>query len=157
MKNKLILFYLISTFLLVSCNDKASNKVYAKLLIRSPYGCTHVLTINELGIGKIVAGEEEGYSKDFTVFENIIRDEAFSVKNEDDLKSINKIINDLKEKELYTTSRSKDAFHYELYVFGEKKIEAYGRKSEIFNNLSKILSKHYPFEIDYTCEKYVEN
>jgi len=157
MKNKLKLFCLMSTFLLVSCSDVTSNKNYAKLLFRSPYGCSHTLIFNESGIGKIVAGEENEYSKDFTVFESIIRDEVFSIKKEDDLKSIHKIINDLEGKKLYTTSRPKDAFHYELYIAGEKKIDAYGRKSEVFNNLSEILSKHYPFEIDYTCEKYISN
>ncbi len=149
--------------IITSCNFSNKGKTsdfeepYIKLLIRSPYGCTHVISVDENGKGKIKAGTEINNLTDFKGFGENLKDSKFAIDNKNDLQSLNDLANTIRDKELLKTDRPKDAVHYELYILGTKKIDAYGRKSEQVNYLRDMLSKHYPFEIDYSCESYIEN
>lgn len=152
MKPANIIFILLFTVVL-SCNQKETT-INSKLLLRSPFGCTHIIEIQSNGEYKITAGYERNYMESFTNFEEIIKEDNFKINNPNDLDSINNLILFLTDKDIIKTKRAKDVLHYELYINTEKKVDAYARKSEEINLLRDIITRHYPFTVDYFCNSY---
>lgn len=120
---------------------------------RSPYGCSHQVTIKENGEGIIEIGRESNYDKEELIFEQIIKKEEFKVNNKDlgDLKElISSISVPLKKVAV------NDGFRYSLISNHNQLIDVYGESPIVINEISTILKNYYSFEIDYFCEKYLE-
>ncbi|WP_412985777.1 hypothetical protein [Pontimicrobium sp. IMCC45349] len=135
-----------------SCVKNKNEEDFIKLLMRSPYGCTHLITIDKEGNGQIIAGEEQSYDSPFTELDYIIKESGISIGDLKDLEQLIEIAEKLDKQSLQSTKRPKDAMHYEVFVKGVKKIDAYARKSKEVNSIKDIFVKYFPFEVDYFCE-----
>lgn len=159
MKKHLKSIFVAAILILASCNPKTDQKSkdsYMKILLQSPFGCTHLITLDESGKGEIIAGEDIDLNRESFSFKQIIKRGDIDISGKNDLNMLNEIITSIKDKNLEKSERPKDVSHYELFILGERKIDAYGRESSTFNSIIDIISKNYPFEMDYTCENYIK-
>lgn len=156
--NNMIFLLIIST--MVSCNlqekDKSkSDGKSSKIIVRNPYGCVNVIEFNENGFGKVAYGSvsstNNSYNEEFKGLDQVVKESDFKIDSKKDLDSLNLIVEETTNKGLEKNSRVHDAYRFELFVVGTKRVDMY-KESETINHLLGILSKHFPFKVDYTCE-----
>lgn len=131
------------------CDDDRS--ICVKLTLRSPGGCAHIIEMGRDGNGVITKGMIDSYDKEDYAFEQIDKEENFSISNDEDLKRIKSIIIKLHDSEPIQGAKGFDAAHAELYISGRKMIDAYKSRPEAYQQINDILSKYLPFQIDQGC------
>lgn len=122
-----------------------------KILIRSPGNCVHLILFDEVGNGKLIFGTvstmTQQYTEEFKSFDQVVKEADFKINSKQSLDSI-KII--LAKVDKISSPHRDDAYRWELFSAGIKKIDEYG-KSETIINLLTVLAQFFPFKIDLTC------
>lgn len=163
------IFLSLIALVLLSCNllgQKEKNQTthsaqlslkdssISKILIRSPGNCVHVILLDKSGNGRLIFGTvstmKQLYTEDFKEFDYIVKEANFKINSKLSLDSVNSILSNLTHDDLITSPKRDDAYRWELFLYGIKEIDEYG-KSQTIMDLLTILSKHLPFKIDFTC------
>ena len=140
-----LLFLLIS-----SCNSKES--IY-KLLIRSPYECTHFFEFNKKGAINYKVGLDNNSKSEFKNFQELFNSKNIIINKREE-KRVDSIIKSIK---FFKGKYVKDAFHYQLYVDENLLIDSYGNQSKSIDEIRSIIEKSYPKKIDYHCDEFYKD
>lgn len=130
------------------------NKQYdVELLIREPGNCSHLILLNKTGEGVMMRGiTKDYYTNSFKKFDRIDFIASFNIDSDENLKSINDIINEISNSEKYEGSFLNDARRKELFVRGVKKANVYGMRSNLTNDLIYKLSNYLPYDVNLLCK-----
>lgn len=150
---KIVLLIMLS--FLLSCSSQKSN-LDLLMNIRSPYNCSHQISLDENGNCVIIGGYssslDNSIREDFKGFDKEYKSFKFKISNDDMLK-IKSLLLKIDKNKIEKKFKD-DAFRKELFLNDEKKIDVYARDSEIFNEIQDLIVSQSPNTIDLLCEKY---
>lgn len=154
-KSRILSFCKIILFLsfVIACKDsKEVSKSELKILIRTDNDCTNILTLDKDGNGQLTRGIGNAYREDFIELESVDEKFDYSIKSNEDIMYINKLVDSISKENLFTGGFLYDGTRYELYIDDEKKIDSYGSQSVEVHSILKKIWKNLPKKIDYYCQ-----
>lgn len=136
--------------LVLSCNSKEDRY---KLLIRSPYNCTHIFEFNDKKVIDYRVGIDSNSEIEFKSFEELFKSESIQIDKREQ-KKIDSIIKNIV---FFKGKYTKDAFHYQLYVNDSLYIDSYGNQSKDIDKIKNVIEKSYAKKIDFHCDEFYKD
>lgn len=125
-----------------------------RVLIRAPFGCTHLIDFDSKGHVRVLIGASDNYSEEFHEFDYMVDTIDYKISDTSALNQLNSIEDSLTAKGFVSNSKKRDAYRNEIFLNGVKIADDYGRENHYVKQIIEVFENTCP-ELDMTCEAYI--
>ncbi len=152
---KKIYFY-FTLLILFSCDSKHKNicnddSYCLEVVIRSSRSCAYIIEVSKNGHGLFTKGQVDDYKSNDFAFDKVDHEANFKIQPKEKLDSLFDIMETINNKEDIIGIDGLHAVHVEVYISGNKKIDVYRKKPDVFWELLNHIESSLPFPIDKSC------